>query len=370
MPRLRSLALRLTHNDIGAIGTHALADWIVSFPELCDLELDLVYNPCPAEELAQSIGVAVASRRLRTLTVRLFDRNPRTMWRAPHRFPPMTFQHRTLERITLDVGCVHPEDLVAWTDAVPNDITHLALHAGHPTVGRSMGSNPDSVLGYVVRDWGRFRRLRSVLLDFHGRCGVHTLRGLANAPPALGMTHRLQKLVMRVGGSAGRGLTDICSLLSRLGAGSIIIDWEIGLVDDGMTDEAARTLAVHLSQCNANRLVLDVSHNGIRKQGWEALAKAVGRNANLHVLTFRCNNNPIGEHAPSVPCTWSRNIHSLCLEMEGCGLRFVDDWVVDHLHDRRAHLQWHIGLTGNLLLSHQLQSMRQWGWIVNDGYFE
>ena len=151
--------------------------------------------------------------------------------------------------------------------------------------------------------------------------------------------------------------------MSRLGGGSVA-DWEIGLVDDGLTDETARTLAMHLSRCNANRLVLDVSHNAIQNPGWEALAKAMGKISNL---TFRCNNNPIGEHAPPIPCAWfvHGTIHTLCLEMEGCNLRFIDHWVVQ---DAAVPHQWKICLIGNFLMSHQLRSMRQRGWIVDDGY--
>ena len=165
LPRLRSLALRLGHNDIGVVGTQALAAWIVALPELRDLEIDLVHNPCHATDVAREIGWAVSSLRLRRLTVRLFDRNPRTVvWRDAHRFPPCpSHNHTTLERIELDVGHVHSEDIVAWTDAMPNDITHLALHAGHPT--HAQGPR-DTVVECVVRDWNRFRRLRSGLGKF------------------------------------------------------------------------------------------------------------------------------------------------------------------------------------------------------------
>ena len=353
IPRLQSLVLRLTYNNIGAVGTNALAGWIVSLPELRDLEIDLRHNPCPPNEMAHTMGWAMSVLRLRKLTVRLFK--SRTTLSRECRFPPFPFRHHDLEHIELDVGWdVHSVDITSWIDAIPKNIIHLALRVGYPVAVHNRDQHHDALLECVTQHWNRFSRLRSVLLDVYGRCGLTTLRGLTNVPSSSG----LRKLVLQVGGSAGRGLGDVCSLISSLDS---VTDWDIEMINDGMTDKTARTLAMHLSHCNASRLVLDVSYNGIRKAGWEALATAMGTMRNLHTLSFNSNNNPIGEHAPPVPHAWFGTIHTLCLGMEGCGLHFLDNLMNNHVRHT-----WSVYLMDNILLSDQLHSMRQRGWIVHD----
>ena len=362
MPCIRRLSLCLTHNHIDVRGAQAWADWIASLPTLSSVSVDMAHNRGAQGTLTQIFTTALTTLKLRVLSIRMGTQNV-----CGYRLQPFRFQHATLEQVHLDIGFLHGADVTAVFGALPPTVRRLSVrsnphrltrHPHQPHTGTAADAFvvlPSNVLEDALN---QFTELQWLSLDFSGRCGVDTLRPL---PAFLRRMTNLQRVQLHVGGSHGRALTDLCGILFQLG--HTVVEWDLGMTGDNMTDAAVTVLAAHLARCSMHHLQLDLSHNRIGPRGWTSLVASIRNIPSLRTLHTRCNHNPIGHATPGAIFESVRVVH---VELRDCNIRCLDHWIAPSLRINLAATanEWTVEVSDNDISTSQCVGLRTAGWIV------